>query len=64
MYINVFSDCMLPANLVICMNSDRITNLFYSPCYTMLKADVHCKNRRVTLTQLGLSQLQLYMHIF
>ena len=40
MYINVFSDCMLPANLVICMNSDRITNLFYSPCYTMLKADV------------------------
>ena len=31
--------------------------------YNWTEEWLHCKNRRVTLTQLGLSQLQLYVHI-
>ena len=35
----------------------------YVHVFECVNAYIHCKNRRVTLTQLGLSQLQLYVHI-
>ena len=33
-------------------------------CMALVYLLYHCTNRRVTLTQLGLSQLQLYVYIF